>query len=692
MHAHNRFLATAWFLAMFSWSSMAGDSISSSETAKWANYVMPLPHEIQVVGQKTFPVDQVAITTRTNAGSVEKQALLELQALFQEKAGQVPTGDRFIFLMGVLDAKGCVNGQAVEGADRLKTLPNKEQAYLIRPTGKDRLVIAALDERGVYYGAQTLMQLLRPGLSKQAIVIPLAHVTDWPDMEERGIWNAPRDEVLPFFASLKLNFATFISGYTYRTNLPIQLKLDPDRLGILHKHAMVERVQLVNHLNYLGQNFGLYALYPQLKGQGTDTTPLEPQYKAVGRDIANICASQPLWVTILGDMMKELGAQGARNISVWLSEFKGSCGCAECRKSTQVQLETKMVLAAWEEVHRQYPNLNLYIFFSQGDASQATADALLSLPADVKIERVYPMFKPFLDAAARGQWVESYNGAGIGEAHWRFANPGSYIKPITNGYAAKLKGVLGLSSPSIGPRLTVPSACYATVYDYPISMIAEWSWNVNGRSPRQFMEAWGTRHGYNDPSRFADWAQAMADVHFMLTDTGSGTRKNGASMGTWTTAYDYPLRQVEEKIRQRRKINFYSSEELSKAMKLCRQALAIAETLNIPDAAVETRYVTAYLQMHEKLTFLSERLAQLDAQQPKSRKQVLASWQDLKNAISALLNAKARQIEIWKVDATFMDQANKNIYGQWEVIQTNMDAAIKDVIKSESSLSTVPNK
>jgi hypothetical protein len=69
-----------------------------------------------------------------------------------------------------------------------------------------------------------------------------------------------------------------------------------------------------------------------------------------------------------------------------------------------------------------------------------------------------------------------------------FRSPDGIIGPITNGYAAGLKGVLSMSAPYFGNG-TFPAGYYPVVYAYPLSALAEWSWNVQGRTPRQFMEA-----------------------------------------------------------------------------------------------------------------------------------------------------------------------------------------------------------
>ena len=180
---------------------------------------------------------------------MQAQILEELTALFRERSGQAPTGAVFQIGLGVLDEKGRVEGRTVTDAGRLQACPNKAQAYIIRPDGESRLVVAALNEKGPYYGAQTLRQLLGAKLTRDAVSIPFATVTDWPVMEERGLWNSA--QVMPWLSSLKLNFCTYICARSMDTNGWVRAHLDSKVMELLKRHAMVERVQ-ISHLNYWG--------------------------------------------------------------------------------------------------------------------------------------------------------------------------------------------------------------------------------------------------------------------------------------------------------------------------------------------------------------------------------------------------------------------------------------------------------
>lgn len=88
-----------------------------------------------------------------------------------------------------------------------KNIPNKAEGYYLS-IEKDKIVVAGADEQGLFYGVQTLAQLLT--LSK----LPLAQVTDYPDLPYRGVvegfygtpWShEARLRQLEFYGKNKLN-------------------------------------------------------------------------------------------------------------------------------------------------------------------------------------------------------------------------------------------------------------------------------------------------------------------------------------------------------------------------------------------------------------------------------------------------------------------------------------------------------
>ncbi len=674
-----RTLLAAVGLGLSGWGAAAVQPATDAERQNWVNHLMPLPHEISITQSAVLNPADVGLAIAADAGPVQAQIKDELTALFQDAAGVAPTGAAFRIVLGVLDGQGRLAGSALAGAERLQACPNKNQAYIIRPNGDDCLAVAALHEKGLYYGAQTLRQLLSAGIfTNGSVRIPLAEVTDWPDMEERGIWNAAR--AVPFLAGLKLNFMTYMCGHEASSNAWHRPKVDPTMMDLLRRHAMVERVQMIHHLNYFDRLFGIYKAHPELMGQGAAAVCEGEQYKYSKRDIPVICASQPLWKTIIADMLAALGEQGAPEVSVWLSEFKGQCQCPQCRDSSQTLLESRLVADAWSSIRGKYPDMILRIFYSQGDGSPATDQALRELPPEVRIERVYSIYKPFLDAAQRGQWVLSFSGYDcIAGPDNSFRTPERIIPRITNGYAAKLKGVLSCSYHYYGEGM-LPPEYYRQVHGFPASALAEWSWNVNGRTPRQFTEAWAARAGYAEPARFADWMEAISRLKTALEKP----RQPGAGLPK-TKGFKNQFAEIGAIIRNRDAFGLFDIDTLDKADALCREALALAEPLSPPMPALETRYFAALVKSYRCLNELSDSMAPDDKTKNIDAARVKEAWANYQAAVEEALACNDRRIELWLADpADYVEKAQGEISGQWLAVRNAMDEAITEIIIKEA--------
>lgn len=102
----------------------------------------------------------------------------------------------------------CIGVKGDEAVKKYRhRIPQKPEGYFLK-IEKDRITIAGSDERGTYYGVQTLAQLLT--LDK----LPLTEVTDYPDIPYRGVvegfygtpWSQEdRMRQLDFYGRNKMN-------------------------------------------------------------------------------------------------------------------------------------------------------------------------------------------------------------------------------------------------------------------------------------------------------------------------------------------------------------------------------------------------------------------------------------------------------------------------------------------------------
>jgi len=475
--------------------AMAVERVSRQEEAKWLRWVIPLPKKISISAKVEVPVSEVRINLRRGAGDVEKTAAEELAALCGAK-GKVASGKgQFEILIGVCDAKGKIGGVIISDAKELKDLPNREQAYVIRPVGENRLVLTALDERGVYYAAQTLRHLLESKFADGKVTIPLASVIDWPDLDQRGEWGGlnwfPTSEI-EWLAHHKMNMVVYHVRFHIREDGRGGVtNVHPDRIVLGRRYAL-NMVPIITHFSILGERTNLFQVYPQLKGR------TKPQGEIV-RDLGEAkvrsvpCPSQPKMAEVLADFMCAMAAEGATDIDCWLTEGRGlRCLCQMCLAQgddMHYALEARAYVNAWRIARKQYPKLRVRIVLTQGTYN--TNDKVLAeVPSGVGVTYYCswgtynslrkPMITPLLeDFAAKGGWlgvVPQLTATFAAVTPW--TGP-QFIRHRMNEFVdKKLKCLQGY-------------AVYSNrLYDFNVTAAAEWSWNAKGRDEREF-----ARHG-----------------------------------------------------------------------------------------------------------------------------------------------------------------------------------------------------
>ena len=596
---------------------------------QWKRYLLPLPHEITFEGDVECRPESVSVALRPGAGALEKNAASMLEALCPGEEGAKPVGGAFSISIGLVE-----NGP---DAERLKGLPNCRQAYTIRPEGR-RLVLAALSERGITYGAQTLRQLLEPNLSPDSIRIPLVSVTDWPDLDERGMWNFPMpEEWIPWMASMKLNYGKMDS-----TELSTVVRGKPNSARI--DRALMEEarllgfnyVPLITHLNFLHDR-GLFRAYPELAGKGDGA--LAGRYFAhkEGNQHRAPCASNPLLVDILEEWMADIASQGASEVGCWLTERPAQCECDDCTALGQFVLEARAFVNAWKRIRPRFPEFDLRIFLST-TTSQRDYRVLAELPPEVRVgracaadmERVLHLPRdltanPLLDYhASQGRWIASYdvpvNANGRVETP-EFKVPQSSPHRIRD-YVGHLirrqySGAFGMMAWVTKGRETC---------GYNVAALAEYSWNLKGRSEREFAAAWATREGYVDVEAFADWSERLGPVAFDVYDS------------------DFPVcyswGKAVEMVRSKRRpylgegmFRYYENEHaFDEKVDACRRAIQIASGFESPDCVNETRVVMTYVELARGVYRVAEKVSTRDLADPDVQMELQAALEALEAA------------------------------------------------------------
>jgi len=618
--------------------------------AQWSRYLLPLPHELRFEGEVVLHPSQVGLRLRVGAGPVEQQAAAELEALFQRQAGCRPEGEGFEILLGVADAQGQMEGRRLAGAGRLEGLSNREQAYLIEPLGKEGLVLAGGGPAGVYYAALTLAQLLSPVMDAGQVHIPLVEVVDWPDLEERGLWNFPQpEEWIPWLSSIKLNY-----GKMADTRLQPVERGRPNRAQIDRELLEESRLRAFNyvpyivHLNFLHDR-GLFAAYPELAGVGDGA--LAGRYAAhkEGNQHRAPCASQPLLVQILAEWLEDLASQGALELSCWLSERPAQCGCAPCTAVGQFVLEARAFVAAWQRARAAHPALRIRLFLSTTTA-EGDHRILAETPPEVRIERCCAtelervactprdlFANPLLDHwAGQGRWLASYDvpltvNAAVDTPEFKL--PESSAHRVRD-YVRQLlrRGYRG------GYGMMAWAGLAREICGFNIHALAEWAWNAGGRSEEEFAASWATRQGWPDPEGFAAWAGLVGPLEFDLYDAEFPV------CYSWGRAVQMVQEHCRPVLGEGMFRYFADPEDFGRKRQVCARALDLAREWADPGPALETGVVGSYLDLAEALFWVAEAIA-LGAYASAKEQQVLRSrLQALREAGEA--NAEA--IRAWR--------------------------------------------
>jgi len=592
-------------VAVSAQSSMAAEKISRQEEAKWLRWAIPLPKEISIRSKVELPASEVKITLRKDAGALEKTAADEMAALFKEKAEADTSSGTFEILIGVCNAKGKLGNTKIPDARKLKKLPNWEQAYVIRPLGKNRLALTALDERGVYYAAQTLRQLLESRFDKSKVTMPLVSVTDWPDLAERGEWGSlswfPLEEV-EWMARHKMNLVEYIINCHMNNDgrgyVPLNGHngINPERIEHA-RHRALKLVPIISHFGRMCLKSGMYNAYPELKGR---KNPLKNDYvPLIGENPALIVPrpDHPRMAEVLADFMRSI-AEYSPVITCWLTESHAP--------RDQYAKEAKAYVAAWRIARRKYPELKIRILLSQG--SYETNDKVLAvIPPEIGVTyyeggrtydssrdlMIYPLLEKF---AAEGRWLGVYPQL---TAHCGVVSPWTapqFIRYRMQEFVQKkLKCLSGYAVP------------FNRAHDFNVTAAAEWSWNSQGRDAREFALAYATRRRISQPEAFADWAVMLCpvswDVYGSHIPYYNWRERGGLGAATMVVNRRKPV-LGEGMFRY-----FPTVEHMDYDLAICRKAMAIAERIGSPEVIQETRVIKGYVKMVKEIYIIAEKVS-----------------------------------------------------------------------------------
>ncbi len=212
------------------------------------------------------------------------------------------------------------------------------QAYLIE-LGPTRVTVTGNDQPGLFYGVQTLLQLLRSGFGAR-VRLPAGRIEDWPDLELREIhWDSKhhqdRLETLKEYVDRAAEFKINAVGWEIEDKFAYQKHPVIGAPGAFTAHQVRELVGYARarHIEII----------PLLQGPSHMAYVLKhPEFAHLRENVNNnymICPSRKESWRLIFEMYDEILAAtpGAKYFHVATDEayFAGEgkeCGCAEKAK------------------------------------------------------------------------------------------------------------------------------------------------------------------------------------------------------------------------------------------------------------------------------------------------------------------------------------------------------------------------
>jgi hypothetical protein len=150
---------------------ISGNTITASELSSLGLHVIPYPRQVTIGGENFLFPGRLTIVLDRNPSAADRFAAEELIRDLKSQWN----------ITAEIGIKGAVPSvilthQAPKSLDR--------QGYQLN-TGKTEIVIRARSAEGLFYGTQTLLQIIKP--LPQVYMVPGMSITDWPDIPNRAI-------------------------------------------------------------------------------------------------------------------------------------------------------------------------------------------------------------------------------------------------------------------------------------------------------------------------------------------------------------------------------------------------------------------------------------------------------------------------------------------------------------------------
>jgi hypothetical protein len=599
--------------------------ISQQEANAWLDYTIPLPKQIQIKAAAVVPKGAVGIEIRA---SEKSEVYDQIRQEFLDTCGpDNDASDEPLFWITIK-----VDPAPNENLTRLK---NSDQAYQISASADNKsLTVSALTYRGAYYGWKTLQQLIKGRSSAGKLTIPLLAVTDWPDMEKRGIWGVDNFNHLPWFADRKMNHMEQITDR------------GTDSQGNFYDRTRDNALNLIYDAPRYAIDYAPVVLHLEQAWQAETTGKFHPEVASKGGSLGTLCYAEPKTTEMISEWIYQLAKESpTAEVDVWMTENmagKKGCQCDECRKHPYALNEARAIVKAWEMAKQKLGRyITMYMLTSEATESE-NPKIFAELPRDVRIWYYHslltynsirqPMLKQYIaDAAKGGRWM----GVCPNLDAWTHLNVpftnGQFIKYRMDEFVGKgLQGLLGYPTPRVH------------YHKFNVEAAAEWTWNNKGRTARQFAYSYAVRQGYKDPALFADWTEKISQVAWDVFGSGwpAGQLKN-AGCKVKTALKDGTMTELGFVLGDAWPTpwgNIKSEKQFTDDLAAARKAVSLAEQMGIDQYKYESIVVDGYIRNLEAVY-------QLKQLAPKGGSFTPANQAKAKQALAQLVESKDQVVE-----------------------------------------------
>jgi hypothetical protein len=511
--------------------------------------VIPQPKQIELRGEEFALNSETRIVLADPRSEDDRFAAQDFIDDVKETAGvslnSARRGGRRSILLGLLDNKNVRTALDRNGVSAPPDL--NAEGYVLNVTA-NQIIVAAPTPAGVFYGVQTLKQLVL-GMGANARV-PGVRITDWPVMR----WRAVSDDIsrgpvptveyikrqIKTFAAFKLNMHSFYMEHTFESRAhpliaPEGGALAPDEIRALIAYARRYHVELVPEQQTFGH---LHKALKLEKYNELAETPygdvLSPQqqgsYTLVAdlyREINDLFPGQ--FFHIGADETFELGEGQSRN------EVKergvGAVYFEHLRRVHALLQPYKRRLMMWGDIALNHPDL----------IGQIPRDMIVMNWTYGTRDSYMTRIKPFKDAG-----LDQFVCPGVQNWNQIFPNTEAAIVNIRNfvrdGQQAGVLGMMNTSWDDDGESL------FEMTW-YPIVLGAAAAWEAAPLDVAKFDRNFDWAFFRHEGDGFARAVRVLGSVNSMI---GAGSSDSLFWQLPFTSAFQERIRPLDEKTRRMR--------------------------------------------------------------------------------------------------------------------------------------------